>query len=329
LPGPTPFNQVEWYMDPRQQQAYSLQWNLGIQHSLGAATVLEADYVGQHSSRLDISGEQNVNMVTGQPSVNTRPYPYITPTFYDTSNGKASYNAFQFKLRRSTSKGLSYIVSYTWSKIINLGCDGFFGAEGCSIQEVYNLKDDRSVAGFNVPQSLSASAAYDLPFGAGRQFTTSNKALNAVIGGWGLTGILTVRSGEPFNLGVSGDIAEIGGNSERPNVVGSPFPATRTPSAYINKTSFVVPNAGTFGDLGRNAYSLGGFSNFDMSLMRNFGLPGREGTHLEFRAEFFNTLNQAILGGCLDTTVQDPSFGSASCTRNTEREIQFALKLYF
>jgi hypothetical protein len=66
-----------------------------------------------------------------------------------------------------------------------------------------------------------------------------------------------------------------------------------------------------------------------MSLLRNFGLPGREGTHLEFRAEFFNTLNQAVLGGCLDTTVQDPNFGKATCTRNVEREIQFALKLYF
>jgi hypothetical protein len=329
LPGPTPFNQVEWYMDPRQQQAYSLQWNLGIQRSLGTSTVLEADYVGQHSSRLDISGEQNVDTVTGQPSVNTRPYPYITPTFYDTSTGKASYNAFQFKLRRSTSKGLSYILSYAWSKAINLGCDGYFGAEGCSIQEVYNLKDDRSVAGFDITHSFSGSATYDLPFGAGRQFASGNKALNAVIGGWGLNGILTLRSGEPFGLGVSGDIAEIGGNTERPNIVGSPFPSTRTPSAYINKTSFVVPNAGTFGDLGRNAYRLGGFSNLDMSLMRNFALPGREGTHLEFRAEFFNTLNQAILGGCLDTTVQDPTFGSASCTRNTERQIQFALKLYF
>ena len=334
LPGPTPFNQVEWYADPRQQQAYSEQWNLGIQRSFGTATVLEADYVGQHSSRLDLSGRQNVAMTPGPGNPGAavdprRPYPYITPTFYDTSTGKASYNAFQFKLRRATSKGLSYIISYTWSKTINLGCDGYFGAEGCAVQEVYNLKDDRSVAGFDVPHLLSASATYDLPFGAGRQFTSSNKAVNAVIGGWGLTGILTARSGEPFTLGVSGDIANIGGNSERPNIVGSPFPSSRTPAAYINTSSFQVPAEYTFGDVGRNAFRLGSATNLDMSLRRDFGIPGREGTHLEFRAEFFNTLNNAVLGGCLDTTVQDPTFGTATCTRNVEREIQFALKLYF
>ena len=334
LPGPTPFNQVEWYADPRQQQAYSLQWNLGIQRSLGTSTVLEADYVGQHSSRLDVSGLENVATTPGPGSPGAavdprRPFPYITPTYYDTSTGRASYNAFQFKLRRNTTKGLSYIVSYTWSKVLNIGCDGYFGAEGCSVQEVYNLKDDRSVAGFNIPQLLSASATYDLPFGAGRQFATSNKALDAVIGHWGLNGILTARSGEPFTLGVSGDIANIGGNSERPNIVGPAFPTNQTPAEYINPASFQVPAPYTFGDLGRNALNLGSFSNLDMSLMRIFPLPISESTHLEFRAEFFNILNQAILGGCLDSTVQDPNFGKATCTRNTEREIQFALKFFF
>ncbi len=56
LPHPNPFNQVQWFIDPRVQNAYSEQWNLGIQQSLGASTVVEADYVGQHSSRLNEGG---------------------------------------------------------------------------------------------------------------------------------------------------------------------------------------------------------------------------------------------------------------------------------
>ena len=330
LPAANPFNQVYFFVDPRIQVAYSLQWNAGIQQLLGASTVLEADYVGQHSSRLDFTGLENVATTPGPGDPSLRfPYPYITPTTYDKSIGSASYNAFQLKLRRSTSKGLSYIVSYTWSKAMNLGCDGYFGIEGCNVQEVYNLKDDRSVAGFDIPNLLSATAAYDLPFGKGRQFSTGNKVLNALIGPWGLNGILTLRSGEPFVLNVYGDIANIGGNSERPNIVGPAFPSTRTWQEYIDTSSFQVPASYTFGTLGRNALRLGSFSNFDLSVMRDFPIPLREATRLQFRADFFNALNHPVLGGCLDSYVQDPDFGIASCTRNTERQIQFALKLFF
>jgi hypothetical protein len=329
-PAPTPFNQVEWYMSPRQQNAYSEQWNFGIQQSLGTNTVLEADYVGQYSSRWDVSGLDNVATSPGSGDPSLRgPCPFITPTFYDRSIGKSSYNAFRFKLRRSTSKGLSYIVSDTWSKIIDLACDdGYFGAEGCAVQEVYNLKDDRSVAAFDIPHSLSATATYDLPFGKAK-FTIANKPLNALIGPWALNGILTLRSGEPFTVGVSGDIANIGGDSERPHIVGPAFPSTRTWQSYLNNSSFQVPAAYTFGDLGRNALRLGSTSNFDLSVIRDFPIPLGQATRLQFRAEFFNALNHALLGGCLDTTVQDPNFGEATCTRKTEREIQFALKLYF
>ena len=330
LPAPTPFGQLQWFIDPRVQNAYSEQWNLGVQQSLGSSTVLEADYVGQHSSRLNEGGLRNVATTPGPGDPSLRyPFPYMTPTYYDKSIGKATYNAFQFKLRRTTSKGLSYIVSYTWSKIINLGCDGYFGAEGCSVQQVYNLKDDRSVAGFDIPQSLSTSWTYNLPFGKGMRFNTGNRAVDALLGPWAVNGLFTIRSGEPVTLGVSGDIANIGGNSERPNVVGPLYPSNRIWQSYINTSSFQVPAAYSFGDLGRNALRLGDYSNWDISIFRDFPIPLNEATRLQFRAEFFNAFNHAVLGGCLDTTVQDVNFGVANCTRNDSREIQFALKFYF
>ena len=335
LPGPTPFNQVQWYMDPRAQNPYSEQWNLGIQQSLGSSTVLEADYVGQHSSRLECCGDDNVAVTPGPGDGSAavdprRPYPYITPTYYDKSIGKASYNGFQFKLRRNTTKGLSYIISYTWSKVINLGCDGSFGAEGCNVQQIYDFKANRSVAGFDIPHLLNANATYDLPFGTGRQFASGNKMVNALIGHWGLNGIFTIRSGEPFTVGVNGDIPNVGGsNNVRANIVGPAIPGTRTWQTYLNTASFQVPAEYTFGDTGRNAFRLGSLSNIDMSLMRDFPIPLGEATRLQFRMEAFNAINHAVLGGCLDGTVQDANFGIANCTRNTEREVQFALKLYF
>ena len=81
--------------------------------------------------------------------------------------------------------------------------------------------------------------------------------------------------------------------------------------------------------MGRNALRLGRSSNWDVSVFRDFPLPINEATRLQFRAEFFNAFNHAVLGGHLDSTVQDANFGIANQTRNTEREIQFALKLYF
>jgi hypothetical protein len=331
LPAPTPFTQAEWFIDPQYQNAYSEQWNFGIQHSIGRSTVLEADYVGQHSSRLDVGEFGDTAVTPGPGDISLRqPYPYMTPTYYDKSIGKASYNAFDFKLRRTVSAGLSYIISYTWSKAINLGCDGYFDSEGCDTQTPYDLKNDRSVAGFDLPQLLSASWTYDLPFGNGRTYASGNKFFDALIGRWALNGIYTIRSGEPFTVLTSGDIANTGnGGSERPNIVGPAIPSNRTWQEYLNTSSFQVPAAYTFGDAGRNAYRLSHAGNLDVSIFRNFKLPMSEATRLEFRAEFFNAFNYAVLGGCLDNIVQDPNFGIASCTRNTERQLQFALKLYF
>jgi hypothetical protein len=185
------------------------------------------------------------------------------------------------------------------------------------------------VAGYDVPHLLSASWTYDLPFGKGRQFSSGSRFVDTIIGPWSLNGIYSVRSGEPFTVGVAGDIANIGGNNERANIVGPAIPASRTWQTYLNTASFQVPAAYTFGDSGRDAYRLGGAQNWDMSIFRDIPLPLNEVSHLQFRAEFFNTFNQVVLGGCLDTTQQDPTFGTAGCTRNVSREIQFALKLYF
>ena len=111
--------------------------------------------------------------------------------------------------------------------------------------------------------------------------------------------------------------------------MGPAIPSDRTWQKYINTSSFVVPAPYTFGDTGRNAFRLGSLSNIDMSLMRDFPIPLGEATRLQFRMEAFNAINHAVLGGNLDTTVQDANFGVANQTRNTERQVQFALKLYF
>jgi hypothetical protein len=222
---------------------------------------------------------------------------------------------------------LTLLGAYTWSKTIDLGCDGFFGTEGCSIQNVYNLRLDRSVAGYDVPQLLSASFVYDLPFGRGQRWNISNAVLNSIVGDWNMAGIFTTRSGQPFNAAASGDIANVGAaNGIRPDrLCSDPYTANRG-IQYLNVSCFAAPAQFNFGTEGRNDLRSPHVKNLDFSLMKSFPLPWRE-MNLQFRTDFFNIFNFSPL--VPDLTVTDTTFGLVSSTATTEREIQFALKLYF
>ncbi len=333
LPGPTPFNQTQWYQDPLWQNPYSEQWNVGIQRQLTPNTLLTLNYVGSHSSRLDLGPFSNVAVTPGPGNPQDRaPYPYISPTFYDKSIGRSSYNALQFALKRSFSNGLSYLVSYTWSKAMDLGCSGWYGVEGCSVENPYNLNNDKSVAGFDLTHVLSANWVYQLPIGPGKKFKTSNRLVDYAVGNWQLNGILTFTSGLPYDVGISGDIANTGMAGcctygyERLNLVGNPTPANQSPGNWLNTSAFATPPPYTFGTLGRNALRANWFKNADLSVFRQF--PITESKRLEFRFEMFNFTNTPTWG-IPDQTYGDPTFGQVLGTQSTERQLQFALKLYF
>jgi hypothetical protein len=336
LPAATPFNQVSWFADPYIQNAYSDQWNFGLQYQLASDTTVTANYVGSRQRRLDVGEFHNVAVTPGPGDAATvasrRPYPYIAPTFYDKSIGKATYNAFQFSMRRSASKGLAYLISYTWSKSIDLGCSGWYGVEGCSTQDPYNLENDKGVSGFDLTHMLSASWVYDIPVGRGKRFSTGNRAADYIVGNWKLNGILTLTSGIPYEVGISGDIANTGmtgccsGYYERLNVVGDPNAFTLTPENGLNRAAFAVPDRYTFGNLGRNRLRADSSQNLDFSIFRVF--PIGETRRFEFRADMFNLTNSPTWGTPA-REFSDPNFGRISSTRSTERQIQLALKIYF
>lgn len=339
LPGPTPFNQVQWFMDPNVQRPYADQWNLGVQQGLWGNTVITANYAGSHGSRLDVGAFQNVARTPGPGDAATvasrRPFPFITPTFFDKSIGRSSYNAFQFSMRRTGAGGLSYLISYTWSKTMDIGCSGWYGVEGCSVQDPFNLDNDKSFSAFDLTHIFTASWVYQLPFGKGKRFSSGNRVVDALAGDWQVNGITTYTSGVPYDVGISGDIANTGnggccnGYYERLNLVGNPNPANRTREQYISRSSFGVPAAFTFGNLGRDSLRSAYFNNWDFSVFREFPIPALgETRHLEFRAETFNTFNATVLD-IPDRNFTDPNFGAVSNVRNIPRQIQFSLKFYF
>jgi len=336
LPAPTPFQSsgfVQWYMDPRIQNPYSDQWNFGVQQQLKTNTVLTANYVGSHSSRLDIGGYYNVALTPGPGNPTARePFPFSPPSFYDRSWGRGNYNAFQFSLDRKTSGGLAYLISYTWSKSEDIGCSGWFGVEGCSIQNPYNLDQNKSVSGFDLTHILSASWVYQIPFGRGQRWSSDNRVLNYALGNWGVNGILFLSSGQPYDVGISGDIANTGmagccaGYYERLNLVGNPNLTNRNPSQWLSSSSFAVPANYTFGNLGRNALRSDWNRSLDFSIFRQF--PITESKRFEFRFEAFNLFNTPIFGIPVQN-YNDPNFGRVLSTSNTARQLQFGLKFYF
>ena len=328
LPPASPFTQVEWYRDPNQKNAYSEQWNFQIQRAIGSSMVVEAGYVGSHSSRLTIGTYANTAYTPGPGLPSARaPYDYITPTYYDESVGRGSYNAFQFKLEERMSHGLQYLIAYTWSKDIDIGCSGYFSVEGCSLQNPYDLNGSRSVSAYDLPQVFSASLVYKVP-----SPKTDFKAVNYAIGNWELSSIFQATSGLPYDVGVSGDIANTGNAGccsygyERANLVGNPNLSNPTPAEWFNTAAFAVPAIYTFGDLGRDSLRADRYINLDLSLVRNF--PIGERRRFQFRADLFNVANHPVWG-IPGEVLNSTQFGTITSTRSTQREIQFAGKFFF
>jgi len=331
IPEPTPFNTVAWFADPKLENAYSAQWNFGIQHQVARDTIVQANYVGSSSNRLPLGGFFNTALTPGPGDpAERRPFPFMTPTFWDRSWGRSNYNALQLQARRQ-AKGLTYVVNYTWSKAINVGCDGFFGIEGCSIQDPYRFNNDRSVAGQDLTHNLNFNWVYELPIGPGKAFDPQNKVLSNIIGNWQINGIVFFTSGRPFTVNLNGDIANTGqrNGSFRPNLAGDPELASPTTGRYINTDAFVTPPQFTFGTAGRNILRADGSNNFDLSVFRRFPVGAlREDAYLEFRAEFFNAFNSPQFAPPI-SNFSNRNFGQVVSTANTERQIQFALKLVF
>jgi outer membrane receptor protein involved in Fe transport len=337
----TPFTQSTWFADPNLKRPYSDQWNFGIQQQVGSGAVLTTNYVGSVGRKLDIGGAYNVRMQPGPTPTNCgagaincgAPFDYIGATAYDRSVGKSNYQALQVSFKGNAQHGLTYLVSYTWSKSLDLGCTGWYGVEGCSIQNPYNIQADKGPAATDLPQILSAAWVYTLPFGVGEKFSSKSKLVNTVIGKWNLNGILSLSSGTPFDVGTAKDIANTGnynyGNGygyERLNLVGDAYPSNKSRSEWINPSAFQLPAQYTFGTLGRDSLRSDSYKNLDLSIFRQF--PITEQMHLEFRFEMFNATNTPIWAVPV-TNYDAPNFGVVTSTANTARQLQFGLKLYY
>jgi hypothetical protein len=318
---------VDFGADPRNKIPYVMEYNFGIQQQLASSLVLDADYVGSLGRHLFIQPAANTALTPGPGPVALRqPFPAYGGAFsFDENVGNSSYNALQVKLQKSLSYGLSFLASYTWSKSLDIQSEGQSG----SIETIYDYGRDWGPSDFNRSQLFVFSTIYQLPWGKGKRYLSSaNGVARAILGNWNLGGIVTLDSGRPYDIVAGGDIANVGGGSQRAQVVGSPTTGfNQTRLEWFNTAAFALPTVYTFGNEGRNNLTGPPEKNLDFITYKDF--PFAERMSLQLRAEFFNVFNHTNFGLPNNNVQGGSSFGTITSTATAPREIQFALKLSF
>ena len=238
--------------------------------------------------------------------------------------GDSHYEALQIQAEKRYSRGLQFVVGYTYGKCIS-NSDATFVGESTSIQNGRDFHQQAGLCTQDFRQRLTVSWVYDLPIGRGKALLgAAPRGVDLALGGWQVNGIYTARSGSPFTVTQPGDAPNVGDGSARPNLVGDANSvANRSIDQFFNTAAFVAAPAYTWGTAGRNIVSGPGINNWDFSLFKNFRFD--EQRRLQFRAEFFNLLNHPEFGfpGASLGTAQ---FGRISGTTRDPRDIQLSLK---
>lgn len=321
------------YFPLQNSTPYVNQWNLTLEHQVTDSLVVRGSYVGSKGTHLGIALNENVP-IPGPGNVQANsPYPAYSTIQSWENRGVSSYNALQLSAEQRAWHGLQYLAAYTWSRSIDQGSGGNSSSSESrvNIQNPRNLSADYGLSDFDHRHRFTFSPVYQLPFGRGRQYAGGvNNVVDGLIGGWDLTGIVTLQSGAPFSVSMSSNASLNTGTFLRPNRVcnGNKSGDQRTLNAYYDTSCFVNPPQYTFGNTGRNVLIGPSYQTIDAGLHKDFRI--RESLGMQFRAEFFNLFNTANFG------MPGNSIGSASAgkisslaTGATARQMQFALRFHW
>ena len=373
LPAASPWTIANFPTDPKFKDAYSQQWHVELQRQINPDLLVQVAYAGSRNGRLDYKGKPNTAsqaFPAGTPAATVdalRPMPWVSANVnYEQSTGYSRYNALGASVHRRATKDLFFLLSYTWSKSIDVS-SGYFGVEngpggGAVVQNYFDQKSNEGVSGYDITHFLSWAAVYELPFGHGKRWLQGGPGA-WILGDWQANPILQARSGAPYTLNASGDIANISGSGGiqaqaasgygRPNIVADPFQAgpvaanpdpkcqttisqggraadaVHTSATWFNPCAFTVPS-GSFGNLGRTPYRGSSVFNMDFSMTKNIPLP-REGMKLQLAFQSFNVFNVQNLDAPSQLNVTNASAGviTSLAQGTTPRELQFGLKFVF
>jgi hypothetical protein len=353
---------------------------LKYRNQLNTVVPITSVYSGQTAAALQqIWGSDSLPL-----SILLSPYPAYGGIQNNTGfEGESIYHGLNVRVQKRYSSGFTFVAAYTFSKLItnpnvanmasmtvdpihwsrsgNLGGRaGSLGiVNGGGAQDIDNKNADRAVGSSDIPHMFNLAASYELPFGKGKAFLNSNRAVDLLLGGWQLSGNFNAQSGLPLSIGCPGNQI-----TSRCNIVGDPnMPDGRSKQEriadWINPAAFqpafgndqnfwanydpTDPRAWQFGNAGiRLPYLRGpGFWNLDSSLFKKFHFD--EQRYLEFRWEMLNALNHMNLanpntGFCLPANADGSTdlvhqagcqFGRITNIQTDPRSMMFSLKFFF
>ncbi|MGC1615440.1 MAG: hypothetical protein WA736_12195, partial [Candidatus Acidiferrum sp.] len=182
---------------------------------------------------------------------------------------------------------------------------------------------DNGPSGYDRRNVAVVDFIYDIPL----LRHSENRLLKSTVGGWQVSGIVTMESGLPINLGLSGGQAgNFVGGSNRPDLTGK-ITYPHTVSEWFDPSAFTAPAVGDWGTLGHYALRGPGRDNWNISLFKSFMLSESRGSRLELRLETFNTWNHTQFNG-IGTGLGSSNFGQVTSAFDP-RILQLGGKIYF
>ncbi|MFN7928782.1 MAG: carboxypeptidase regulatory-like domain-containing protein [Blastocatellia bacterium] len=319
-------------------------WNGTFEREIGFGTKLEVSYVGRRG--LHAQRERNINQLAvgtlqANPGVNPdalRPYKGYNIIRVTNNDANSMYHSFQAGLERRFSKGLSYSFAYTLSKSWDDG-----SAQRDVVPNAYDVSNLWGPSTFDRRHSMVITFAYQPPI-----FKDQSKWTGKLLGGWVLSGVSQMATGNPITIGTGDDFAGVGPGSgsqlwlytRAPEIKGqyannsATAPGTFESNYWFypfnadGTAIFTKPAAGTISNQkGRGLFYAPGFQNHNLRLNKEFLIKERHS--LQFVLEGFNWLNHPNWNGP-DTNPNNltTTFGKVT-GKGGNREMQVALRYSF
>ncbi len=318
-----PLTQAFTIFSKNLREGYIQSWNFAVQRALPFNFVLDVAYVGNQAIRnytfRDINASPTLNSgAAGQPLFQKFGRRAGVSQWHPT---QSNYHSLQTKFDRRLAQGFLLTTAYTYSKAIDTS---FF--------QQLNFQFNRAPGDSDRTHIFVQSYIFELPFGKGKKWATSGPG-SAIMGGWQVTGILTLMGGTPLNIN-GGGVLNTPGSSNRPNVSAKPrvLGGIGRGNLWLDTSVFSDPGVGRLGNTGRNILRGPDFRNLDLSLFRRFRMTER--FNLEFRAESFNFSNTPKFGNP-DGNFVSPTFGMITGAGDdfsdpaSRRQVQVGVKLSF
>jgi Carboxypeptidase regulatory-like domain len=318
------------------KQPASYQWSIGIQRQLSSRSVLSVAYVGntnrfQNDYReTNLPDESYLGALIGGANYNTAPglpYPGFHSIDLSTNEANSHYNSLQVDLSSQVGKDLTLRAFYTLSRTIDAVSTGGTGG-GSDLQNVSNPYAgwlyDVGPGGYDRTHNASVNFIYDIPFLRHNE----NRLVRGALGGWEVSGIVTVTSGLPINPQLTGGQSSNGlpNATNRPDLV-SAVSYPHTAGEWFSTSSFADPAMGAWGDAAHNSLRGPGRDNWNLSLFKSFVLSETRGSRFELRVESFNTWNHTEFNQ-VSNGLGSSNFGQVTSAFDP-RVFQLGGKIYF